>query len=134
MNRTNYFFFSFLIFVLIISSSSWLCAQSKSPNLLKVQNTTYFSVTGDGRSENWKNTEWNNLPQHSTETLKNAGWNISSQPGNSKGIQYQTSFKVLYSNKGIYCLFRCEDSIISATLKGDYLNLYDEDVVEVFRA
>jgi hypothetical protein len=29
-------------------------------------------------------------------------------------------------------LFRCEDSIIAATLKNDYLNLYDEDVVEVF--
>ena len=29
-------------------------------------------------------------------------------------------------------MYKCEDSVITATLKADYLNLYDEDVVEVF--
>jgi hypothetical protein len=38
----------------------------------------------------------------------------------------------LYSDSGIYCLFKCDDHKITATLKGDFLDLYNEDVVEVF--
>jgi hypothetical protein len=112
-----------LQFVLI---SPLLPAQN---NILKIKSTTDFIITGDGSSENWNKTDWNNLPQHTTNALKNAGWNL---PAVSDDLHYQTSFKVLYSNKGIYCLFRCEDSVVTATLKGDYLNLYDEDVVEIF--
>ncbi len=126
---------SLLTFLLIVQSSSLLLAQNKSSvknNILKVTSTNDFTITGDGSSENWKAAEWNNLPQHNTNTLKNAGWNIPLQPGNTNDISYETLFKILYSNTGIYCLFKCEDSIITATLKEDYLNLYDEDVVEVF--
>ncbi len=121
--------------MLFVLTPSLLFAQSESAtnnNVLKVKSTTDFIVTGDGSSENWKNTEWNILPQHSSKTLKNAGWNISPQRSNSTDLRYETSFKILYSNKGIYCLFKCEDSVITATLKEDFLNLYDEDVVEVF--
>ncbi|MEP6594747.1 MAG: carbohydrate-binding family 9-like protein [Ginsengibacter sp.] len=100
-------------------------------NILKVKNTPDFTVTGDGSSENWKSTEWNRLLQHNRSTLKNAGWDIS-QSGNNTDNKYETSFKILYSGKGLYCLFKCEDGVITATLRGDYLNLYDEDVVEVF--
>lgn len=135
MYKKNYFFFSFLLFLLVVFTSPWLCAQSKSSgnqNVLKIKSTTDFIVTGDGSADNWKNIDWNNLSQRNSETLKNVNWDISPQPGNSKDVQYKTSFKVLYSNKGIYCLFKCEDSVVTATLKGDYLNLYDEDVVEVF--
>jgi hypothetical protein len=124
-----------LIFLLFGLSPSLMSAQNNSPknyNLLKVKSTTDFIVTGDGSSKNWENADWNNLPQHSSSTLKNAGWNIPLQPANSNNLYYKTSFKILYSNTGIYCLFKCEDSVITATLKEDYLNLYDEDVVEVF--
>jgi len=124
-----------LIYFFLVLTPSLLSAQtnfSANNNLLKVKSTNDFIVTGDGSSENWKNTDWNNLPQHNSTTLKNAGWNIQSQPGMVKDLQYATSFKLLYSKKGIYCLFKCEDSAITATLKGDYLNLYDEDVVEMF--
>jgi len=39
---------------------------------------------------------------------------------------------VLYSEKGIYFLFDCEDSKITATIKADNHDLWFEDVVEVF--
>ena len=45
---------------------------------------------------------------------------------------YQTEVKVLYSGTGIYFLFNCEDKKITATMKADNLNLWEEDVVEVF--
>ena len=49
-----------------------------------------------------------------------------------KKINYTTRFKILYSKTGLYCLYECEDSVITATLKGDFLNLFTEDVIEAF--
>jgi hypothetical protein len=40
--------------------------------------------------------------------------------------------KLLYSNLGVYFLFRCEDQKLSATLREDFVALFKEDVVEVF--
>ena len=53
-------------------------------------------------------------------------------PRQNAGTVYQTKLKLLYSDSGIYCLFKCDDKKITATLKGDFLDLYNEDVVEVF--
>lgn len=120
---------------LVVLTQPGLFAQSEpapTGNILKVKSTTDFAVTGDGSSGSWKNTDWNILPQHSSKTLLDAGWNISPQATAGNDIQYETLFKVLYSGKGIYCLFKCEDSIITATFKEDFLNLFNEDVVEVF--
>jgi hypothetical protein len=39
---------------------------------------------------------------------------------------------MLYSDSGIYCLYHCEDNKITATLKEDFLDLWNEDVVEAF--
>jgi hypothetical protein len=134
MCNKNYFPLFFSISLLFVLAPSLVLAQNGAlnGNILKVKSTTDFTVTGDGSSKNWKNAPWNILLQHSSKTLKNAGWEIQPQSGNSNNTKYQTAFKILYSNKGIYCLFQCEDSLITATLKGDFLNLFEEDVVEVF--
>ncbi|MEP6951634.1 MAG: carbohydrate-binding family 9-like protein [Ginsengibacter sp.] len=131
----NYLSLYCFIFFLLVLTQPLLFAQSKpvaTNNKLKVKSTADFVVTGDGSSERWKNTEWNILPQRSSETLINTGWNIPPQRSATTDLQYETSFKILYSNKGIYCLFKCEDSVITATLKEDFLSLFNEDVVEVF--
>ncbi len=39
---------------------------------------------------------------------------------------------MLYSERGLYVLFFCDDDSITATLTDDFANLYNEDVVEVF--
>ncbi len=81
---------------------------------LKVKHTTDFYITGDGSAYNWASVEWLKLPQRSGK------------------VSYETQVKILYSDSGIYCLYRCEDKKISATMKEDFLDIYEEDVVEAF--
>ena len=40
--------------------------------------------------------------------------------------------KVIYSETGIYFLFDCKDQKLTSSMKADNLNLWEEDVVEVF--
>jgi len=89
--------------------------KTDSQTVLKVKHITDFVVTGDGSAAAWNNTEWVTLPQRS-----------------GSGIGYQTQVKVLYSDSGIYCLYHCEDNKITASLKEDFLDLWNEDVVEAF--
>ncbi len=74
-----------------------------------------FEVSGDGSAEPWGKTEWINIPQRV-----------------EKPDTYSTRAKVLYSETGIYFLFDCQDKILTATMMEDNLNLWEEDVVEVF--
>ncbi len=74
-----------------------------------------FEVTGDGSAEPWSQTEWIDIPQRIEKT-----------------DTYLTRAKVLYSETGIYFLFDCEDKVLTASMKEDNLDLWNEDVVEVF--
>jgi hypothetical protein len=38
----------------------------------------------------------------------------------------------MHSERGVYCLYHCQDNKISATLRGENLDIYREDVVEAF--
>jgi hypothetical protein len=82
-------------------------------SLLSVVRCNDFEVTGDGSNAEWNNTQWVSL----TPRIKGA---------------YPTRVKIMYSRKGLYCLYHCTDSKITATLKGENLDLYREDVVEAF--
>src|SRR5258706_2157809 len=86
-----------------------------STNPLPVQPTPDFEIIGDGGAASWNKVEWTFLP--SREGARS---------------YYQTKVKLLYSQKGIYCLFFCQDSKITAMLKEDFADLYNEDVVEIF--
>jgi hypothetical protein len=88
---------------------------SSVPGSVVVKKCPDFQFTGDGSSDIWKNTEWINLVQQ--------GSNTSS---------YNTKVKVLYSATGIYFLFYCDDKKLTSSMQADYLNLWEEDVVEVF--
>lgn len=84
-------------------------------NTITVKSTFDFSVTGDGSSANWDAAPWIQIPSRT-----------------GARSYYQTKVKLLYSQTGIYCLFFCHDREITATLKEDFADLYNEDVVEVF--
>jgi len=104
--------------LLIIAGGSLIndaTAQSY-PGILTVKKTEDFTITGDGRSPQWNKTEW--LP---ITVQESAG-----------GIVPATRTKVLYSERGMYFLFFCEDQKITATIEKDNGALYKEDVVEVF--
>lgn len=115
--------------ILLVFAAQAASAQPGSA-ILTVPKTTDFTVTGDGSNANWAKAAWTNLTQRDKGTLATQQWDVSALPGND--IQYATAVKILYSDNGVYCLFRCEDSLITATHKSDNAELYNEDVVEVF--
>jgi hypothetical protein len=84
-------------------------------SILKVKKTPDFAVNGMGNAAAWNQTSWLNLPQSGGATTN-----------------YTTRFKILYSDTGIYCLYNCHDKMITATRNADFLDLYNEDVVEAF--
>ncbi|MEO6188305.1 MAG: carbohydrate-binding family 9-like protein [Ginsengibacter sp.] len=86
-----------------------------SETIITIKKTNDFQFSGDGSAENWRNTSWINIPKRT-----------SSIPA------YQTKVKLLYSETGIYVLFFCEDKKLTATMDKDFLDLWNEDVVEIF--
>lgn len=89
--------------------------QVQQKGTLLINKCKDFKVTGDGSSDTWKKTKWVELVQQGPDIFP-----------------YTTKAKVLYSETGIYFLFDCEDKKLTSTLKGDNLNIYTEDVVEIF--
>jgi len=77
--------------------------------------TPDFALTGDGGSAAGKTADWLPLP---------------ARKGNTS--VHTTVMKTLYSETGIYFLFRCGDDRLTASLDADFSDLYNEDVVEVF--
>lgn len=82
---------------------------------LKIKKTLDFKITGDGSAANWSLTDWVTIPQR----------RVSGNP-------LTTKTKILYSNTGIYFLFYCEDKKLTTTMDSDFMDLWKEDVVEVF--
>jgi hypothetical protein len=81
---------------------------------LSIRHTNDFEVNGKGTDPSWNATEWLTLSR-------------------IKGTSpYETRVKLLYSDKGIYALYHCEDKKINATLQEDFASLWREDVIEIF--
>ncbi len=106
-----------LLFIisLLFAVNSGLIAANDGHDSLIVKKCADFKITGDGHSDQWKNAEWLTLVQP-----------------DSNNSAYKTKVKVLYSTSGIYFLFNCGDKKLTSTMRADYLNLWEEDVVEVF--
>lgn len=103
------------ILSLLLFPGSDLFAQPTDTTILLVNKTSHFNVTGDGSAKEWSAAKWLVLPQRI-----------------NKGKAIETRMKILYSDSGLYCLFVCDDFKITATLKEDFLDLFNEDVVEAF--
>jgi hypothetical protein len=82
---------------------------------LSVPHTADFEVTGAGEAAAWRRAEWTAMPRR--------------QPENHP---YDTRFKMLYSDTGLYFLFDGSDQRLTATMSEDFLDLWNEDVFEVF--
>jgi hypothetical protein len=104
-----------LVFCVIFVVNSSLVAAEFDHDSAIVKKCQDFKITGDGQSDQWKTTEWIEL----------------NQP-DSVNPAYNTKVKVLYSKSGIYFLFNCGDKKLTSTMRADNLNLWEEDVVEVF--
>lgn len=81
-----------------------------------VKRTSDFKITGTGNSANWKTAEWVTITKQESSSTKDL----------------MTQVKLLYSDQGMYFLFKCEDQKVTATLQEDFAALFKEDVIEVF--
>jgi hypothetical protein len=90
-------------------------AQAADRPRLSVKPAQDFEVSGTGEHAAWRNTEWTPLRRR--------------QPD---GHPYETRFKTLYSTTGMYFLMEGTDRKLTATMKEDFMNLWTEDVFEVF--
>ncbi len=105
------------VFLILLNGNLFLnLIKEQDTTTLTVKKTADFSITGEGTAPQWNKTEW--LP-------------ITIQKS-SEATAMATRIKILYSERGLYFLFFCEDQKITATIKEDFGALYKEDVVEVF--
>ena len=70
---------------------------------------------GTGEHAAWRQTEWVPLRRRQPEAHP-----------------YDTRFKMLYSNTGLYFLMEGTDRKLTATMTEDFMDLWNEDVFEVF--
>ncbi len=110
--------------IILMLSGSWNISNSdqKEPvqendDTMLVKKTDDFTITGDGSAQNWNRTEWVELIQRRNR---------------DEGNRYKSEFKLLYSEKGIYILYRNEDRILNASFEEHFAELWHEDVVEAF--
>lgn len=104
-----------LLAILILLSPIPISAQSADDSLIVVRKTEDFELIDSGNEAEWNATSFVVLTQRK-----------------KSGVLYETKMKILYSDLGIYCLYECEDQKITATLKEDFSDIYNEDVVEAF--
>ncbi len=88
--------------------------QNEGP-VLRVVSTEDFELTGDGSHAAWGKADW--VP-------------LSRRPGGAH--DYETRIKVLYSKTGLYVHMDATDLKLTSTMKEDFLNLWTEDIFEVF--
>ncbi len=100
-----------VIFAFIQASAQ----DNSSQATLDIIRVSDFEITGTGSAPEWNKTSWEIIPQRNNEHL-----------------EYNTNAKVLWSETGIYFLIECNDRKITATMQANNLNLWEEDVVEVF--
>jgi hypothetical protein len=103
------------VFILFLSALLSVSVSAQNSTSVTIKRCQDFTVTGAGSSVAWNATDW-----------------IKLVPQGSGYIDYETKVKVLYSGTGIYFLFSCGDEKLTTTMKADNLNLWEEDVVEVF--
>ena len=120
MNKFIHYVF-LLIVLLMMQGFSNQQIETKQPEttdaVYRVAKSDNFTVTGDGTHPNWAKAEWLPLTQRRPAEI---------DPSRI------TKAKMLYSPTGVYCLFDCPDKKITATMEADFLDLWTEDVVEVF--
>ena len=89
--------------------------QTEARPQLTVKPAQDFEVTGSGDNAAWTQAEWTPMRRRQAD-----------------GHPYDTRFKVLYSNTGLYFLMDGTDRKLTATMNEDFMDLWNEDVYEVF--
>jgi hypothetical protein len=107
--------FKLILIPLICLLVSNTKAQVADSTTWVVKKTKDFVLNGNGNAVEWNATNYLELPKR-----------------RNGAMDYKTKMKILYSETGIYCLYQCEDKIITSTIKADFEDIFNEDVVEAF--
>jgi len=103
-----------LAVVALLSQPAARAQRDERPRL-SVRPVADFDVTGAGDNAAWRQADWAAL--HRRE---------------SDGHPYDTRFKTVYSGTGLYFLIEGTDRTLTSTMKEDFMDLWNEDVFEVF--
>ena len=87
----------------------------KAGKLYEVPKVKDFEVTGSGGAAAWAKADWANLKKEGKD-----------------GLTYFARFKMVYSSTGLYFLMSGSDEWLSAKMQKDFMDLFLEDVFEVF--
>jgi hypothetical protein len=90
-------------------------AQADDRPRLKVTPVDDFEISGTGEHPAWRPLEWTALRRRQAD-----------------GHPYDSRFKALYSTTGLYVLMEGTDRTLTATMNEDFMDLWKEDVFEVF--
>jgi hypothetical protein len=90
-------------------------AQPQDKPQLTVKLVEDFQVTGAGDHAGWSQAEWTALRRRQAD-----------------GHPYDSRFKVVYSKTGLYFLMEGTDKKLTSVMSEDYMDLWKEDVFEVF--
>ena len=82
---------------------------------LSVRPAGDFELTGAGDAAAWRQADWVALRRREPD-----------------GHAYDTRFKTVYSGTGVYFLIEGTDRTLTATMNEDFMDLWNEDVFEVF--
>jgi hypothetical protein len=80
-----------------------------------VKPVTDFDVNGSGDHQSWRDIEWTSLRRRQAD-----------------GSPYESRVKMVYSTSGLYFLMDATDKTLTSTMTDDYMELWKEDVFEVF--
>lgn len=112
MKRTIASLLSFIVTLTLLAGNP---EQEGRSATVKIRRCNDFTVTGDGSSAAWSA----------------AGW-ITLNPQEQGIAGYETKVKALYSETGLYFLYSCQDEKLTSTMHDDNMNLWEEDVAELF--
>ncbi len=101
-----------IAFLFWVSPPSLVSNKKKTVKILQSED---FEVDGEGTHRQWTKTNWIAIP-----------------PLQAVPKSFQTKAKILYSKNGLYFLFSCEDTRITASMESDFMDLWNEDVIEIF--
>jgi len=112
----------YFLIVTVIFTALFSCTNNQTANINQseeggciIKKTTDFEVSGNGAAKNWDAASWLTIPQRTTA-----------------GDNHETKVKLLYSATGMYFLYSCNDSKLTNTMQQDFLDLWNEDVIEIF--
>ncbi len=98
-----------------IAGATELRPPQQADKVLPVARADDFQVDGRGDAPAWEQAAW-----------------VPLQLRRDTSHPYQTRVKLLYSATGLYVLMDASDRTLTATLKEDFLDLWNEDVFEFF--